>query len=160
MSTNSSWVGMIFADFARRAHTFSRSSGTATRPTLASRVENAYFVVSAAWVAVSALNKADLPTFGRPTIPQLKPIDFLYAKNHDRPPGSGPAAGQSRLIYGRALFMVGCAKIQRASHTVAPGEGRDPSIRLRADCEMDPGLRRDLFFFCRFVALGIEIGRG
>ena len=28
----------------------------------------------AAAVAVSALNKVDLPTFGKPTIPQLKPI--------------------------------------------------------------------------------------
>ena len=31
---------MIFADFARRAQTASRSSGTATRPTLGSIVQN------------------------------------------------------------------------------------------------------------------------
>jgi len=40
MSTNSSWVGTISADFARRAQTASRSSGTATRPTLGSIVQN------------------------------------------------------------------------------------------------------------------------
>ena len=45
---------------------------------LASRVENGYFVASAAWVAVKALNKADLPTFGRPTMPQLKPISLPH----------------------------------------------------------------------------------
>jgi hypothetical protein len=33
----------------------------------------------AAAVAVSALKSVDLPTFGKPTIPQLKPMDFLYA---------------------------------------------------------------------------------
>src|SRR5271167_4312961 len=67
---------MILADLASRAQTASRSSGTATRPIFASRVENGYFVASAACVAVNALNKADLPTFGRPTMPQLKPIDL------------------------------------------------------------------------------------
>src|SRR5438045_6852375 len=69
---------MIFADLASRAHTARRSSGTATRPIFGSRVENAYFVVSAACVAVSALNNADLPTFGRPTIPQLKPMSLPH----------------------------------------------------------------------------------
>src|SRR5271167_323532 len=67
---------MILADLASRAQTASRSSGTATRPIFASRVENGYFAASAAWVAVNALNKADLPTFGRPTMPQLKPIVY------------------------------------------------------------------------------------
>src|SRR5271168_1036602 len=67
---------MILADLASRAQTASRSSGTATRPIFASRVENGYFAASAAWVAVNALNNADLPTFGRPTMPQLKPIDL------------------------------------------------------------------------------------
>src|ERR1700724_3114820 len=122
MSTNSSWVGIIFADFARRAHTFSRSSGTATRPTLASRVENAYFVVSAAWVAVSALNKADLPTFGRPTIPQLKPmISYLPNVMTGRP-------DQVRRPASWALFMVGGGKIQGASHAAGPGLHQDLSI--------------------------------
>src|SRR5271156_5507119 len=79
---------MILADLASRAQTARRSSGTATRPIFASRVENGYFVASAAAVAVSALNKADLPTFGRPTMPQLKPIQiaFLTGEKAARPP--------------------------------------------------------------------------
>ena len=31
---------------------------------------------SAAAVAVKALNSVDLPTFGNPTIPQLKPMSY------------------------------------------------------------------------------------
>src|SRR5205823_4013654 len=96
ISTNSSCVGTIFADLANRAQTSSRSSGTATRPTLGSRVENGYFVASATWVAVKALNRADLPTFGRPTIPQLKPMMSLR-KDKDR-----SRSGHAGSIYGDA----------------------------------------------------------
>src|ERR1700756_306691 len=98
MSTNSSCVGMIFADLASRAQTLSRSSGTATRPMFASRVENGYFVASAASVAVKALKSADLPTFGRPTMPQLKPIFLTHKRCHDRacPGHPRPAADQKR----------------------------------------------------------------
>src|SRR5438045_6230277 len=100
---------MILADLARRAHTARRSSGTATRPTFASRVENAYFVVSAACVAVSALNKADLPTFGRPTMPQLKPMIFRMPNvAAGRPDQSG--GRPSRL-----LFMLGRCGVQSAN---------------------------------------------
>src|SRR5206468_8776676 len=94
ISTNSSWVGTILADLARRAHTARRSSGTATRPTFGSRVENAYFVVSAACVAVSALNSADFPTLCRPTIPQLKPISFPHQTVMT---GLGPVIHEKRL---------------------------------------------------------------
>src|SRR5947207_13913818 len=89
---------MIFADLARRAHTARRSSGTATRPIFGSRVENAYFVVSAACVAVSALNSADFPTFGRPTIPQLKPNVSPTPNRHDR-----AWHGHPRKTAGRSL---------------------------------------------------------
>ncbi len=85
---------MIFADLASRAHTARRSSGTATRPIFGSRVENAYFVVSAACVAVSALNNADLPTFGRPTIPQLKPMSLPHQTVMT---GLGPVIHEKRL---------------------------------------------------------------
>src|SRR5438046_6959041 len=97
---------MIFADLARRAHTARRSSGTATRPIFGSRVENAYFVVSAACVAVSALNSADFPTFGRPTIPQLKPMSLphrtvmtrrspvLPERNYSRRSGTSPQSAE------------------------------------------------------------------
>jgi hypothetical protein len=40
MSTNSSDVGMIFADLPMPARVVSRSSGTATRPTFGSMVQN------------------------------------------------------------------------------------------------------------------------
>jgi len=40
MSTNSSWVSMIAFDPAIRAISSSRGSGTATRPTLGSIVQN------------------------------------------------------------------------------------------------------------------------
>src|SRR5947208_3374821 len=61
------------------------------------------------------------------------------------------------------IFMVGCTKIQGASHTVDPGAGRDPSIRLRVGWKMGPGLRRDLFNLFRLVAglvVSVEVGRG
>src|SRR5204863_3897417 len=102
ISTNSSWVGMIFADLASRAHTARRSSGTATRPIFGSRVENAYFVVSAACVAVSALNNADLPTFGRPTIPQLKPMSLPHQTVMT---GLGPVIHENRWTI--ASWMAG-----------------------------------------------------
>src|SRR5581483_3898116 len=65
---------MVLADLAMRASTSRRSSGTATRPTLGSIVQNGKFAACAAAVEVSALNRVDLPTLGKPTIPQLKPI--------------------------------------------------------------------------------------
>jgi len=39
MSTNSSWVATILADLPSQAQVSSRSSGTATRPTLGSMVQ-------------------------------------------------------------------------------------------------------------------------
>ena len=65
---------MIFADpaiFARRSR---RGSGTGTWPTFGSIVQNGKFAAAAAAVSVSALKSVDLPTLGRPTMPQRKPI--------------------------------------------------------------------------------------
>ena len=51
-----------------------RSSGTSTTPILGSIVQKGKFSACAFFEAVKALNKVDLPTFGNPTIPHLKPI--------------------------------------------------------------------------------------
>ena len=73
ISTNSIEVGTILAGFTIAAIASKRGSGTGTIPVLGSIVQNGKF--SAAIPAlVSALNKVDLPTLGRPTIPHLKPI--------------------------------------------------------------------------------------
>jgi hypothetical protein len=50
-----------------------RGSGTGTMPTLGSMVQNGKFAASA-FAFDSELNRVLLPTFGRPTIPQEKPI--------------------------------------------------------------------------------------
>src|SRR3954451_14608412 len=82
---------MIFADFEIAAILSSRGSGTPTRPTFGSLVQNGKFAASAAWVAVSALNRVDLPTFGRPTMPQLKPMGNAAAfKNNTSATESRP----------------------------------------------------------------------
>ena len=74
MSTNVIRVGMTCRDFAISASLSSRGSGTATSPTFGSMVQNGKFAACAAAVRVSALNRVDLPTFGRPTMPILKPM--------------------------------------------------------------------------------------
>ena len=73
MSTNSIVVGNTRSGLTISASSFRRGSGTGTIPVLGSLVQKGKF--SAAIPAlVKALNKVDLPTFGKPTIPQLKPI--------------------------------------------------------------------------------------
>ena len=74
MSTKVIRVGMICLEWAIAANRSSLASGTATSPTLGSMVQNGKFAACAAAVRVSALNKVDLPTLGRPTIPILKPM--------------------------------------------------------------------------------------
>src|SRR5215471_11557627 len=134
---------MIFADLASRAQTSRRSSGTATRPTFASRVENGYFVASAACVAVSALNRADLPTFGRPTMPQLKPISLPHK---DVMTGLGPVihenhsdcswmAGSSPAM--TLLFRVEGGNIQAAPQTAGPGARREGFRSRSVDDDAD-----------------------
>jgi len=49
-------------------------SGTGTTPIFGSMVQNGKFSAWALLEFVKALNKVDLPTFGNPTIPHLKPI--------------------------------------------------------------------------------------
>ena len=53
-------------------------SGTGTIPILGSIVQKGKFSAWALLEFVKALNKVDLPTFGKPTIPHLKPIYLLF----------------------------------------------------------------------------------
>ncbi len=69
ISTNSTVAGIIFAPFTVARIFSSRSSATLTMPTFGSIVQKGKFAASAAYDFVRALNKVDLPTFGRPTIP-------------------------------------------------------------------------------------------
>ena len=54
----------------------SLSSGTGTIPTFGSIVQKGKFAAWALLELVKALNKVDLPTFGKPTIPHLKLIIY------------------------------------------------------------------------------------
>ena len=74
ISTKVMRAGMICLDPAMAASLSRRGSGTATSPTLGSMVQNGKLAACAAAVLVNALNRVDLPTFGSPTIPILKPI--------------------------------------------------------------------------------------
>jgi hypothetical protein len=68
-------VGTTRSGFTIAASSCRRGSGIGTTPELGSIVQNGKF--SAAMPAlVSALNSVDLPTLGRPTMPQLKPMMF------------------------------------------------------------------------------------
>ena len=49
---------------------------TGTTPTLGSIVQNGKLPDCAFEEFVNALNKVDLPTLGKPTIPHLKPITY------------------------------------------------------------------------------------
>ena len=53
------------------------SSGTSTIPILGSIVQKGKLAASAFLEAVKALKRVDLPTFGKPTIPHLNPIEIL-----------------------------------------------------------------------------------
>src|SRR3989344_8492856 len=76
ISTNSIDVGTIFSDFSKAESLASRSSGTLITPTLGSMVVNGKFEAAAACF-VRALNKVDLPTLGKPTIPTENDKVFL-----------------------------------------------------------------------------------
>ncbi len=77
ISTNSIVVGMTFSGLTISASSFSRVSGTGTMPELGSIVQKGKFSASIP-ALVSALKRVDLPTLGRPTIPQLKPIIVTF----------------------------------------------------------------------------------
>ncbi len=77
MSTNSIVVGKIRCGLTIAASLSKRGSGTGTIPVFGSMVQKGKF--SAAIAAfVNALKRVDFPTFGRPTIPQLKPMKTTH----------------------------------------------------------------------------------
>src|SRR5690606_42151458 len=57
-----------------------RGSGMGTTPVLGSMVQNGKFSASIP-ALVRALKRVDLPTLGRPTIPQLNPMAITYMKD-------------------------------------------------------------------------------
>ncbi len=79
MSTNSIVVGMSFCGLTMSDSWFSRGSGTGTMPTFGSIVQNGKFA-AAMPAFVSALNRVDLPTLGRPTMPHLIPMMIPVGK--------------------------------------------------------------------------------
>ena len=76
ISTNEIVVLIIFFDFEVLAKLVNLSSGTGTTPTLGSIVQNGKLAACALLEFVNALNKVDLPTLGKPTIPHLKLIIY------------------------------------------------------------------------------------
>ena len=91
MSTNSIALGTTRAGCTMSAMRCRRGSGTGTTPVFGSMVQNGKFsALTAAWVM--ALNSVDLPTFGSPTMPQLKPIAWFYVRRRARAARSSPAA--------------------------------------------------------------------
>ena len=76
ISTNSMVVGRTRCGFTMAASLSKRASGTGTIPVFGSMVQNGKFSAAIA-ALVKALKRVDLPTLGRPTIPQLKPMKWL-----------------------------------------------------------------------------------
>ncbi len=73
MSTISMVVGMIFFGLSIFASATIRSSGTVMTPTLGSIVQKGK-LAACAFAFDRQLNRVDLPTLGRPTIPHCKAI--------------------------------------------------------------------------------------
>src|SRR5690606_17525133 len=73
MSTNSNEVGTTRSGLTISASCCRRGSGTGTTPVLGSMVQKGK-LAAAMPALVRALNRVDLPTFGRPTMPHLMPM--------------------------------------------------------------------------------------
>ena len=69
-------VLIVFFEFEILVKLSSLLSGTGTTPTLGSIVQNGKLAACALLEFVKALNKVDLPTFGKPTIPHFKVISY------------------------------------------------------------------------------------
>ena len=78
MSTNSIVVGITFCGFTIADNASRRKSGTGTTPVLGSIVQNGKLAASIP-AFVSALNKVDLPTLGKPTMPHLNPMGVFLS---------------------------------------------------------------------------------
>ena len=77
ISTKDIVVLIFFFELEILVNCSSLKSGTGTIPMLGSIVQNGKFSACALLELVKALNKVDFPTFGRPTMPHLKPMVFL-----------------------------------------------------------------------------------
>ena len=77
ISTNFTAAGGFFLGLCLLARKSRRSSGKSTIPTFGSIVQNGKFS-AAAGAAVKAEKIVDLPTFGKPTIPQSNDITSPY----------------------------------------------------------------------------------
>src|SRR5690554_4592507 len=73
ISTNSIVVGSTRSGLTISARGPKRGSGTGTMPVFGSMVQKGKFSAAIPDL-VKALNRVDLPTLGKPTIPQLKPM--------------------------------------------------------------------------------------
>jgi hypothetical protein len=98
-------------------------SGTATSPTLGSIVQKGKFAACAAAVRVSALKSVDLPTFGRPTIPTLKPMVHSHCQNSPPLKGYasagqpnceaiGPVVAELRSVSGKRMHGRTCRQVR------------------------------------------------
>ena len=117
MSTNSMVVGRTRLGLTISASASRRVSGIGTIPVLGSMVQKGKFSAAIPDL-VSALNRVDLPTLGRPTMPQLNPMVFPLGKE------SGLLAVQ--------VF-----------HRAVPFPGED--IRQHAEGKVDAGIEFFLF---------------
>src|SRR5690606_24587915 len=95
MSTNSTAVGTTFCGWMMSASAFRRGSGTGTTPTLGSIVQKGQ-LAAAMPARVSALKRVDLPTFGRPTMPQVMPVAVSGPVGVQRLHGFVEIAGQGQ----------------------------------------------------------------
>src|SRR3546814_422038 len=78
MSTISIVLGTIRLGFTNPLSLARRSSGTVMTPTLGSMVQNGKFA-ACAFALERQLNKVDLPTLGKPTIPHWRAMkDEVY----------------------------------------------------------------------------------
>src|SRR5690606_22084404 len=103
MSTNSIVVGITRSGLTIAASASSRGSGTGTMPVFGSIVQNGK-LAAAMPALVNALNRVDLPTLGRPTMPHLIPMltprfeipvcTLASVKPRKRKPQSGPRGVQ------------------------------------------------------------------
>ena len=85
ISTNSTVAGIIFSELDIFEILSNLSSGNSTIPWLGSIVQKGKFS-AAIFDAVRALNKVDLPTLGKPTIPHFKDISYsVYLRLYPSP---------------------------------------------------------------------------
>jgi hypothetical protein len=79
MSTISIVLGCTLFGFTSSASLVKRSSGTVITPIFGSMVQNGKFA-ACAFAFDKQLNKVDLPTFGRPTMPHCNAIRYVVLR--------------------------------------------------------------------------------